>query len=403
MISRELQATLGLAVAEAKRRRHAYLTLEHVLYALLHDEDAREVVRQCGGDVNRLRSQLDEYLEDSVEKLPEGDESDPTQTLAFQRVMHRAALHVQSAGKRQIDSVNVLVALFREGGSHALYILEQQDISRLDILNFVSHGISKIPEDEDSELPGDETGLSPADGEGESVKDPLGAFTTDLVERAKEGKIDPLVGRQAEISRTIHILSRRRKNNPIFVGDAGVGKTALAEGLAKQIAEGRVPEPLREARIFALDMGALLAGTKFRGEFEMRMKAVLKALKGVPNAVLFIDEIHTLVGAGAATGGAMDASTLLKPALASGELRCIGSTTYHDYKSYFERDRALSRRFQRIEVPEPSLGDHDLRQLVEQTIFLQKNASPDIAFHCTLPAGEVVQSCDLTVYVPGQP
>lgn len=357
MISRELQATLGLAVADAKRRRHEYLTIEHVLYALLHDEDARAVIRQCGGDVDLLRRQLEDYLEDSVEKLPEGKESDPTQTLAFQRVMHRAALHVQSAGKRQIDSVNVLVALFRESGSHALYLLEQQDISRLDILNFVSHGISKIPDEDDGALPGDETGLSHAEGEGESPRDPLGAYTTDLVARAKEGKIDPLVGRQAEIQRTIHVLSRRRKNNPIFVGDAGVGKTALAEGLARKIAEGDVPESLREARIYALDMGSLLAGTKFRGEFESRMKAVLKALGDIPGAILFIDEIHTIIGAGAATGGAMDAAMLLKPALATGELRCIGSTTYQDFKSYFERDRALARRFQRIEVPEPSLGD----------------------------------------------
>ncbi|MDP3939619.1 MAG: ATP-dependent Clp protease ATP-binding subunit ClpA [Deltaproteobacteria bacterium] len=359
MISRELQATLGLAVAEAKRRRHGYLTLEHVLYALLHDEDARDVIRHCGGEVSLLRRQLEEYLDESVEKLAEGDDSDPIQTLAFQRVMHRAALHVQSAGKRQIDSVNVLVALFRETGSHALYLLEQQDVSRLDVLNFISHGISKVPEgEEDDGLPsGDEMGISPADQEGESLKDPLGAYTQDLVQRAKEGKIDPLIGRHAEIERTIHVLSRRRKNNPIFVGDAGVGKTALAEGLARKIARNEVPEVLREAKIYALDMGSLLAGTKFRGEFELRVKAVLKALQKEPGAILFIDEIHTLVGAGAATGGAMDASTLLKPALASGELRCIGSTTYHDYKSYFERDRALSRRFQRIEVGEPSVGD----------------------------------------------
>ncbi len=357
MISRELQVTLGLAVAEARRRRHEYLTLEHVLYALLHDEDAREVIRNCGGDLDELRLALEAFLDEAIEKLPEGSENDPVQTLAFQRVMHRAALHVQSAGKRQIDPVNVLVALFREGGSHALHLLEQQAITRLDVLNYISHGISKIPDDDEGAPLGDESEAGPGEPDAESLKDPLAAFTQDLVERAKEGKIDPLIGRQMEIERTLHVLCRRRKNNPIFVGDAGVGKTALAEGLALKIANGEVPEPLVDARIFALDMGALLAGTKFRGEFEMRMKAVLKAIHRVPNAILFIDEIHTLVGAGAATGGAMDASTLLKPHLASGDLRCIGSSTYQDYKSYFERDRALSRRFQRIEVTEPSIGE----------------------------------------------
>ncbi len=358
MISRELEATLGLAVAEARRRRHEYLTIEHVLYALLHDDTAAEVIHHCGGDVPALMRDLETYFEDGLEKLAGGIDRDPQQTLSFQRVMQRAAIHVQSSGKRQIEAVNVLVAIFRESGSYGLYLLEQQGISRLDILNFVSHGISKIGEEAAN------AGASPAGpdasaGEGESapVRDPLAAWCVDLVARAKEGKIDPLIGRGPEIERTIHVLCRRRKNNPIFVGDAGVGKTALAEGLALKIAEGAVPAPLRDARIYALDMGALLAGTKFRGEFESRMKSVLKALKKIPNAILFIDEIHSVIGAGAATGGAMDASTLLKPSLANGELRCIGSTTYHDYKSYFERDHALSRRFQRIEIVEPTVEE----------------------------------------------
>jgi len=356
MISRELEATLGLAVAEARRRRHEYLTIEHVLYALLHDESAAEVIRHCGGDLRALKRELETYFEDGLEKLRGGIDRDPQQTLSFQRVMQRAAIHVQSAGKRQIEAVNVLVAIFRESGSYGLYLLERQGITRLDVLNFVSHGISKI--EEGAAEPG--TGPAPEEGiagEGATIKDPLSAFCVDLVARAREGKIDPLIGRAPEIERTIHVLCRRRKNNPIFVGDAGVGKTALAEGLARKIAGGEVPAPLRDARIFALDMGALLAGTKFRGEFEQRVKSVLKALKKIPDAILFIDEIHSVIGAGAATGGAMDASTLLKPSLASGELRCIGSTTYHDYKSTFERDHALSRRFQRIDVVEPTVEE----------------------------------------------
>ncbi len=358
MISRELEATLGLAVAEARRRRHEYLTVEHVLYALLHDEAAAEVIRHCGGDVRALKGELETYFEDGLEKLPRGIDRDPQQTLSFQRVMQRAAIHVQSAGKRQIEAVNVLVAIFRENGSYGLFLLERQGVTRLDVLNYVSHGISKIAGD------GAEAGATPAgadaasgDAEGAPIKDPLAAYCVDLVARAKEGKIDPLIGRAPEIERTVHVLCRRRKNNPIFVGDAGVGKTALAEGLARKISEGDVPAPLRDARIYALDMGALLAGTKFRGEFEQRMKAVLKALKKIPGAILFIDEIHSVIGAGAATGGAMDASTLLKPSLASGDLRCIGSTTYHDYKSYFERDHALSRRFQRIDIVEPTVEE----------------------------------------------
>jgi ATP-dependent Clp protease ATP-binding subunit ClpA len=375
VISRELEATLGLAVAEARRRRHEYLTIEHVLYALLHDENAAEVIRQCGGDLQALRRDLEAYLDEGLDALPQGVDRDPEQTLSFQRVMQRAAIHVQSAGKRQIEAVNVLVAMFRENGSYALYLLERQGITRLDVLNYVSHGISKVGDDAQGGSLGPSEREGPGGGgEGEQapIKDPLAAFTTDLVARAHEGKIDPLIGRAHEIERTVHVLCRRRKNNPIFVGDAGVGKTALAEGLALKIATGEVPEPLRDAKIYALDMGSLLAGTKFRGEFEQRLKAVLKALRKIPNAILFIDEIHSVIGAGAATGGAMDASTMLKPALASGDLRCIGSTTYHDYKSYFERDRALSRRFQRIEVVEPT---------VEEAVLIVQGLKPHYEAH----------------------
>ena len=370
MISRELEAALGLAVAEARRRRHEYLTIEHVLYALLHDDDAADVLRRCGAELGDLERDLEAYL-DQLDALPEGSSRDPAQTLGFQRVMQRAAIHVQSAGKRQIESVNVLVAILRETGSYAIELLDRQGITRLDVLNYISHGISKIS-DEEGASPEGGFGASQVESEGAPIKDPLAAFTVDLVQRAKEGKIDPLIGRANEIERTIHVLCRRRKNNPIFVGDPGVGKTALAEGLARKIALGEVPEPLRDARIYALDMGALLAGTKFRGEFESRMKAVLKALQRIPSAILFIDEIHTLVGAGAVSGGSMDASSLLKPTLASGELRCIGSTTYHDYKSYFDRDRALSRRFQRIEVTEPT---------VEEAVAILQGLKPHYEAH----------------------
>lgn len=356
-ISRELEVTISLAINEARRRRHEFLCLEHVLHALLFDETVAEIVRQCGGDVKELQADLEEFLKENLEALPEeAGEVDPQQTLAFHRVLQRAAAHVQSAGKEVIETRNFFVALFREDNSHAVYLLEKHDVTRLDVLNYISHGISKTPSDEEAG-PGSAQDSPDEDGEPRPVKDPLEAFTTNLVQKAKDGDIDPLIGREIEIERTIHVLCRRRKNNPIYVGDSGVGKTAIVDGLALKIAEDDVPDVLKEARIYSLDMGSVLAGTKFRGQFEERLKAVLKALDKQPGAILFIDEIHTIVGAGATSGGSMDASNILKPALASGKMRCIGATTYHEYRSYFERDRALARRFQKIEVHEPSIED----------------------------------------------
>ena len=358
-ISREFEIALTLAIKEARQRRHEFLCLEHVLYALSFDEDVAEILRNCGGEVEQLQKDLVQFFEDNIEALSEESDVDPQQTSGFQRVLQRAAMHVQSSGKDLVEGRNFLVALFREENSHAVYFLQKQGISRLDVLNYISHGISKVqPDDEDDE--------SAAQPEAEGVddeddprpaKDPLKAFTADLVQRARDGEIDPLIGREVEVERTIHVLCRRRKNNPVYVGDSGVGKTAIADGLALQIANGEVPEVLKDARIYSLDMGSVLAGTKFRGQFEERLKAVLNALRKDPNAILFIDEIHTIVGAGATSGGSMDASNILKPALASGKLRCIGATTYHEYRSYFERDRALARRFQKIEIHEPSIED----------------------------------------------
>jgi ATP-dependent Clp protease ATP-binding subunit ClpA len=355
-ISRELEIALTLAVSEARRRRHEFLCVEHLLYALLHDGDVAEVVRQCGGDVTGLKRDLESFFDEQLDRLPEDVEASPQQTLGFQRVIQWAAAHVQSAGKDEILARNVLVAIFRETDSHAAFVLESQGVTRLDVVSYISHGVSKIDEEEALAVDTEE-----AETEEEAAtrpgRDPLEAFTTELVARAAAGKIDPLVGREPELKRTARVLCRRRKNNPVFVGEAGVGKTALVEGLALQIHEGKVPPLLANARVFALDMGAVLAGTRYRGDFEQRLKSVLTALLKQENAILFIDEIHTLVGAGAASGGSLDASNILKPALASGELRCIGATTYQDYKSYFERDRALARRFQRIEVPEPTADE----------------------------------------------
>ncbi len=356
-ISRELEISLALAMNEARRRRHEFLCIEHLLYALLHDTDVAEILRQCGGDVTALKRSLERYLDEHLEKLPEGVDMAPQQTIGFQRVIQRAAAHVQSAGKDEILGRNVLVAIFREPDCHAAYLMEQQGITRLDVLSFISHGVSKIAE-EPRVSEGDATeSETDEDQEARPKKDPLALYTADLVARAAEGKIDPLIGREQELARTARVLCRRRKNNPVFVGEAGVGKTALAEGLALQIFQGKVPPALKDAKVYALDMGALLAGTRFRGDFEQRLKGVLAALAKQPGAILFIDEIHTVVGAGAASGGSLDASNILKPALASGEMRCIGATTYHDYKSYFERDRALARRFQKIEIPEPSVDE----------------------------------------------
>jgi ATP-dependent Clp protease ATP-binding subunit ClpA len=350
MISKELESTLNIALKEAKRRRHEYVSLEHLLYALLQDKDASRAIINCGGDIDRLRKSLDEFFNGQMDALPEGVDQEPHQTLGFHRILQRAVIHAQSAEKKEINGGNLLIAMFREPDSYAVYLLEEQGITRFDVVNYVSHGISKTAAEEPAQTE-EEQGEEEKPGKRQN---PLKAFAVDLVEKARQGNIDPLIGRDDEIERTIHVLCRRRKNNPIYVGDPGVGKTALAEGLALKIHAGEVPETLKTAIIYSLDMGALLAGTKFRGDFEARLKGVLTGLKKQPNSILFIDEIHTIVGAGATSGGSMDASNILKPALASGELRCIGSTTYHDYKSYFERDRALARRFQKIEIPEPS-------------------------------------------------
>jgi len=351
MFTKELKATLSLAFAEAKRRRHEFVCVEHLLFALLQDKDASSAIVQCGGDMAKLKKGLEDFFTTHLEALREGMEHEPQETIGFHRVLQRAVIHAQSAEKKEINGGNLLVAIFREPDSYAVYLLEEQGITRFDIVNYVSHGISKTAVGDEEMPPQSE---APDEERPAPTRNPLEAFTVNLVKQAREGKIDPLIGRENEIERTIHVLCRRRKNNPIYVGDPGVGKTAIAEGLALQIHKGQVPAALKDAVIYALDMGAVLAGTKFRGDFEARLKGVLNALKKRRNAVLFIDEIHTIVGAGATSGGSLDASNILKPALASGELRCIGSTTYHDYKSYFERDRALARRFQKIEISEPS-------------------------------------------------
>ncbi len=355
MLSKELEVTLNLAFKEAREKRHEFMTVEHLLLALLDNPTAAKVLRACGADLNQLRRQLADFIQESSPLLSHDEDRDTQPTLGFQRVLQRAVFHVQSSGKKEVTGANVLVAIFGERESQAVYLLNQQNIARLDVVNCISHGISKVSDDESSEDPG-----ATGDAEGEQTegaKNPLEAFTTNLNEQAVKGKIDPLIGRQHEIERTIQILCRRRKNNPLFVGEAGVGKTAIAEGLAKKIVDKDIPEVLQDATIYALDLGALLAGTKYRGDFEKRLKNVLAQLDKEPGAVLFIDEIHTIIGAGAASGGVMDASNLIKPVLASGDLKCIGSTTYQEYRGIFEKDRALSRRFQKIDVNEPSVEE----------------------------------------------
>jgi ATP-dependent Clp protease ATP-binding subunit ClpA len=350
-VSKELQQTLQNALGEARRRRHEYVTLEHLLHAMTRDKVASEVLLACGADLKALERDLEEYLDRTLESL--SSSQDPEQTAAFQRVLQRAAWHVQGSGRTELNAGDVLVAITRERGSHAVYLLEKQGVRRLDILQYISHGIGKDGEEGEpggGEEPGEEGAPRP-------VKDPFKTFTVNLVERAAQGLIDPLIGRDLEIERMIQVLCRRRKNNPVLVGDPGVGKTAIVEGLALRIHQKKVPAILEKAAIFSLDMGALLAGTKFRGEFEQRLKGVIQGVKKTPHAILFIDEIHTIVGAGATTGSSMDASNLLKPGLASGELRCIGSTTFQDYKATFDRDHALARRFQKIEIHEPTVED----------------------------------------------
>ncbi len=359
MFNQDVQITFSLAVREAQRRRHEFLTTEHVLYAMLFDEHGQEILEACGGDVELLRTDLELYFEQHLESLEHLEEEMPEQTIGLQNVLQRTVTHMQASGGDEIGVGDILAALLEQEDCLAAQILKAEGLSRLDILNYVSHGISKVPlqDVEPEQRESEEQPRKSQEGKPAKKVDPLEAFTVNLLERAAKGKIDPLVGRAAELERTVQILCRRRKNNPVLVGEPGVGKTAIAEGLALRILEQDVPELLHDAELFALDMGALLAGTKYRGDFEERLKAVVKALSKRPRAILVVDEIHTIVGAGATSGGSLDAANILKPGLGSGELRCIGSTTYEEYKNLFEKDRALSRRFQKIDVLEPTVEE----------------------------------------------
>jgi ATP-dependent Clp protease ATP-binding subunit ClpA len=365
MIAQELEVSLHMAFVEARQARHEFITVEHLLLALLDNPSAAEVLRACACNIEDLRKSLQNFISDNTPTLPPNSEADTQPTLGFQRVIQRAIMHVQSTsnGKKEVTGANVLVAIFGEKDSHAVYYLHQQGVTRLDVVNFISHGITKSPQGEDK-AKGKEGEKEEEQAEGrEAQASPLEQYTVNLNQMAKDGKIDPLIGREPEVERVIQVLCRRRKNNPLLVGEAGVGKTAIAEGLAWRVVKGDVPEILEQSSVYSLDMGALLAGTKYRGDFEQRLKAVLKQLKSNPHAILFIDEIHTLIGAGSASGGTLDASNLLKPALASGQLKCIGATTYNEYRGIFEKDHALSRRFQKIDVIEPT---------VQQTIEILK-------------------------------
>ena len=353
MLSKELEFTLNNAFKEARGRRFEFMTVEHLLLALIDNPTAAQVLRACGGDLDTLRDELDSFVDENTPLLDENDTRETQPTLGFQRVLQRAVFHVQSSGKKEVTGANVLVAIFGEQDSQTVYLLNKQNITRLDVVNYISHGIAKNSQEEPEES---EEGSSEYAGEeGEADAKPLDKYATNLNARAMAGEIDPLIGREHEVERASQVLCRRRKNNPLLVGEAGVGKTAIAEGLAKRIVDGEVPEVLSEAIIYSLDLGALVAGTKYRGDFEKRLKGILNQLKKEPGAILFIDEIHTIIGAGAASGGVMDASNLIKPMLATGELKCIGSTTYQEYRGIFEKDRALSRRFQKIDVVEPSV------------------------------------------------
>ena len=355
MFSKELEITISQAYQEARSARHEFLTVEHLLLALLDNGSALSILSACGAHISGLETELRKALRDTVPVLGDEDSRDTQPTIGFQRVLQRALYHVQSAGKQEVIGANVLVAIFSEKDSYAIYLLNKFDVSRLDVVDYMSHGISQLQQSnaDDSE----DTATETQDGGAQANSSALESFTSNLNDRAREGKIDPLIGRDSEVDRTIQILCRRRKNNPLFVGEAGVGKTAMAEGLALRITEGQVPEILADATLYSLDLGALLAGTKYRGDFEKRLKAVLAELHQIEGAVLFIDEIHTIIGAGAASGGVMDASNLIKPVLASGELRCIGSTTYQEFRGVFEKDRALARRFQKIDIVEPSIPE----------------------------------------------
>jgi len=355
MFSKDLEFTIGQCYKQAREARHEFMTVEHLLLALLENESAAGVLRACGADIDKLSNDLRSIIAETVPLLAGDDARDTQPTLGFQRVLQRAVYHVQSSGRKEVTGANVLVAIFGEKDSHAVYFLGQQEISRLDVVNYISHGVARITDESAAKT--DAEGSKEGEASEEGKSNPLAEFANNLNELALQDKIDPLIGRAEEIERTIQVLCRRRKNNPLYVGEAGVGKTALAEGLAKRIVDGEVPEVLADATIFALDLGALVAGTKYRGDFEKRLKAVLAELKQHPGAVLFIDEIHTIIGAGSASGGTMDASNLIKPVLASGELRCIGSTTFQEYRGVFEKDRALARRFQKIDVVEPSMAE----------------------------------------------
>ena len=385
MIARELEVSLHMAFVEARQKRHEFITVEHLLLALLDNPSAAETLRACGGNIEQLRKDLSTFIAEHTPTV-EGEEDIDTQpTLGFQRVIQRAILHVQSSGKKEVNGANVLVAIFGEKDSHAVYYLQKQEITRLDMVNFIAHGISKVqPSPVRTEAEGE------AEGDTPNAAGPLDHYTINLNALTLQGKIDPLIGRGSELERVIQTLCRRRKNNPLLVGEAGVGKTAIAEGLARRIVENDVPEILAKANIYALDMGALLAGTKYRGDFEQRLKAVLKQLSDNPDAILFIDEIHTLIGAGSSSGGTMDASNLLKPALSNGQLKCIGATTYTEYRGIFEKDHALSRRFQKIDVNEPSIAD---------TIEILKGLKPRFEAHHGIKysAAAITSAVDLSV------
>ena len=356
MLSQELEFCLNDAFAGAREARHEFMTVEHLLLAIVDTPKVREVLKSCGADTAKLKTELKQFIDQTTPRLPAGEDRDVQPTLGFQRVLQRAVFHVQSSGKKEVTVANVLVAIFSEKQSHAAYLLSMQDVSRLDVVNFIAHGLSKAGGEERGDR--EEGGASTdAEREGDGGGNALEKYATNLNESARKGKIDPLIGRKLEVERTIEILCRRRKNNPLYVGEAGVGKTAIAEGLARMIVENQVPDVLLDATIYSLDMGSLVAGTKYRGDFEKRLKAVLAEVKKQPGAILFIDEIHTVIGAGAASGGVMDASNLIKPALANGDLRCIGSTTYNEYRGIFEKDHALARRFQKIDISEPSVQD----------------------------------------------
>jgi len=355
VLSNELEYCLNDAFHQAREARHEYLTVEHLLLAILDTPKVREILRACGADLAKLKQEIKEHIDQSTPRLDESEEREVQPTLGFQRVLQRAVFHVQSSGKKEVGVANVLVAIFSEKQSHAVYLLNRQHVARLDVVNYISHGLSKIAEEKATEKEESTQGEGERDAEGGG--NALEKYTSNLNRQAQEGKIDPLIGRKLEVERTIEILCRRRKNNPLYVGEAGVGKTAIAEGLARLIVEGKVPEVLTDCTIYALDMGSLIAGTKYRGDFEKRLKGVITELKKQPGAILFIDEIHTVIGAGAASGGVMDASNLIKPVLTNGEIRCIGSTTYQEYRGIFEKDHALARRFQKIDVVAPSVSE----------------------------------------------